>query len=547
MWKYVLKVALRQKPRFFFFILMLFMSFSVSSISPYFNGIFIDMLCRPTSSRDVVALSLVIAGLGIVGAALSYFASMITSKLMTKTSMDLLRDEIGNLQISELLFIEKQNPAYLTQRLSQDVNSVSSFVLSNFMTVILNLARIALILFFLLYTSWFLGIFALILCGLYLLVFLLLKKPLYASLSQKKEAEAKMYGFMTTQVRNSFIIQLNSQYQQAQSELNHVFRISFPYILRAYKCSYLFSSADSIISVVFQSVLFIYAGVQIVNGNISVGDFIAANLYFSLLIKTLKYYVNFYKQYQDARASYRRLSEIGSYPKIRLGGRKITDINSISLNGTSFRFPNSQHDLYQGLKYDFLKGCSYSLIGDNGSGKSTLLKIISNLYPVEDTVLFDSVPVSEIDMNEARKAHMICVPQVLHGTEETVGHYICGLLNNDIDGVLIMLKNAQFLRSYANFISSALDKQCNTLSGGELRKLNIWIAVNRAASVLIFDEPTTGLDLRSKDEFIEYISKNPRKLLIIVMSHDEEVLAATNKTIKLENGVFADDNKLSKD
>lgn len=547
MWKYVLKTALRQKLRFTFFVIMFLMSFLISSVSPYFNGAFIDMLSHPTNSQNVVGLSLFIAGLGIVGALLSYWANMITAKLITRTNMDLLKDEMKNLLTSELMFVEKQNPAYLMQRLSHDVGSIVNFVLSNFLAVILNLFLIAFILAFLAYTNWFLSVFTIFLCILYVFLFLLLKKPMYTSLSQKKETEARMYGFMTTQVGEVFSIQLNSQYKQSQNELGQVFRKSFPDILKAYKFSYLFTSADSIISVIFQAALFIYAGIQIIDRNMTIGEFITVNLYFTLLIKTIKYYVTFYKQYQNARASYMRLSEINTYPKIKTGGVKVEKINSISFNGTKFRFSNSDKELFHNLEYEFIKGQSYSLIGDNGSGKSTLLKIITNLYPSGDTVYFDNSLISELDMDDARKAHITCVPQVLYVPERDVLSYTCGLLGLSDEAARKKLIEAQYLKGFSEFILSALDKKCNTLSGGELRKLNIWIAVNRAKSVLILDEPTTGLDSRSKNDLIEYINRNPDNLLIIVMSHDEELLTATNRIIKLENGVFIDETQFSND
>lgn len=138
MWRYVLKTTLCQKMRFTFFIIMFLMSFLIVSVSPYLNGTFIDMLSHPTNSQDVVRLSLLIAGVGIVGALLSYWTNMITAKLITRTNMDLLKDEMKSLLTSELMFVEKQNPAYLMQRLSHDVGSIVNFVLSNFLAVILN-------------------------------------------------------------------------------------------------------------------------------------------------------------------------------------------------------------------------------------------------------------------------------------------------------------------------------------------------------------------------------------------------------------------------
>lgn len=541
MWKYVMRVALRQRLRFALFFFIILLSFFLSTVTPYFNGVFIDMLSKPTSIKSVVEFSLLIAGLGIVGAVISYLANMVTSKFIIMANMDLIREEISKLQESQLIFVEKQNPAYLTQRLSQDVHSVGNFVLSNYFLSIINLLLIAIIIYFLIHTSLFLGLFAIGLCCIYVFLFLLLKKPIYSSQSQKKEAEAKMYGFMSSQVGNTFGIQLNSQYEEARTELSSVFKRTFPFVLRSYKYSYVFASADSIISAIFQAALFIFAGIQIVNEKMTIGTFVAANLYFNLFIKTMKYYVNFYKQYQDARASFQRLKEITAYPKIKSNGRKISDITSISLVGTNFCFPDTTVELFHALDYTFVRGNSYSIIGDNGAGKSTLMKIISDLYPAGDTVYFNSESISEINMRDVRKAQLTCVPQTLHMPEQSVESYICEMLSTDIGVIKTKLGESEYLKSYSQFVIENLDKPCHALSIGEFRKINIWIAINRVSCVLILDEPTTGLDSHSKSELIEYVKDNPQKLMLLIMSHDEEILSVTTKKIRIEKGMFVTD------
>lgn len=69
------------------------------------------------------------------------------------------------------------------------------------------------------------------------------------------------------------------------------------------------------IAILFQSIMFVYGGICIINKQMSIGEFTMINTYFSLLLKTIKYYINYFKDYQDAKVSYQRVCEIKSYEK----------------------------------------------------------------------------------------------------------------------------------------------------------------------------------------------------------------------------------------
>lgn len=71
MWKYVLNKMIKQKEATFF-IIMIFLSFAVSSATPYLNGKFIDLLTVSNDIHLIVQFALIIVGVGVVGTLLSY-------------------------------------------------------------------------------------------------------------------------------------------------------------------------------------------------------------------------------------------------------------------------------------------------------------------------------------------------------------------------------------------------------------------------------------------------------------------------------------------
>lgn len=87
-------------------------------------------------------------------------------------------------------------------------------------------------------------------------------------------------------------------------------------------------------------------------------------------------------------------------------------------------------------------------------------------------------------------------------------------------------------------VGELLDKKCSALSGGELRRIYLWSAIARDSAVLLLDEPTTGLDILYREELTTYIRNNPNNQLIIVASHDSEVIGSSDVIVELTQGAL---------
>ena len=326
MWKYVLNKMIKQKEAIFF-IVMIILSFAVSSAAPYLNGKFIDLLTVSKDIHLIVQFALIIVGVGVVGALLSYCSNLTTVKVLTKTTMASIYEGMDNLLETDLVIAEKLDFSYIAQRLFQDANVITSFVLSNFLSIFLNGILIVGVLYCFFVIDPLLCLIVVVVLIPYIVLFLALKRPLFDSSEKKKEADSRLFGSIHSIVEQVFSIQLNSRFSEAKKEAQASFTNCFPFILKAGRLSYLFSSIDSIIQTVFQSVLFIFAGIQIAVGNMTVGEFVMINSYFALLLRAVKYYTAIYKQYQDSLASYKRMRAILAYPKI-LNGEIEIDVSA---------------------------------------------------------------------------------------------------------------------------------------------------------------------------------------------------------------------------
>lgn len=532
--RYVL-LEMRKQWEFFPFVFMLLASFFLSVISPYLNGVFLDFLTYNHVIEEVLKFSVLIATVGILGAIMSYFANMATTKILTKTAFSLLFKLTTHIEHMKLRYIEKQNAAYVTQRIFNDVIQVTTFVISNFLTAILYLIQMVGIAILFLYINPLLLILVVILLIPYILLFCLMKEPLYESLKQKKEADNSIFGNLASQINNVFYTQLNSSFEQNDKTFRKEFSYYLPHVLKANRLSYLFSSTDSVISTIFQSLMFIFGGIQIIYGKMSIGEFLMINSYFSLMLKSVKYFANIYKSYQDASSSYSRVTEFLQTPEMSNGNMEITQIQTIDIDKLSYRFTsqNGELKLFNDLSYSMAKGNVYAIVGANGSGKSTLLKILAGLYESENAIYINNHPLFHINMDVVRQELYSIVPQKLLVPSGTVQSYLAETLAVPKQSVSAALEGSCELKSYAESIMLLLDNECKTLSGGELRKLHLWLAVNKRSNVLFLDEPSTGLDEKSKEDLIDYLRGDPLHRIIVVMTHDSDMIKAADHILKI--------------
>lgn len=532
--RYVL-LEMRKQWEFFPFVFMLLASFFLSVISPYLNGVFLDFLTYNHVIEEVLKFSVLIATVGILGAIMSYFANMATTKILTKTAFSLLFKLTTHIEHMKLRYIEEQNAAYVTQRIFNDVIQVTTFVISNFLTAILYLIQMVGIAILFLYINPLLLILVVILLIPYILLFCLMKEPLYESLKQKKEADNSIFGNLASQINNVFYTQLNSSFEQNDKTFRQEFSYYLPHVLKANRLSYLFSSTDSVISTIFQSLMFIFGGIQIIYGKMSIGEFLMINSYFSLMLKSVKYFANIYKSYQDASSSYSRVTEFLQTPEMSNGNMEITQIQTIDIDKLSYRFTsqNGELKLFNDLSYSMAKGNVYAIVGANGSGKSTLLKILAGLYESENAIYINNHPLFHINMDVVRQELYSIVPQKLLVPSGTVQSYLAETLAVPKQVVSATLEGSCELKSYAESIMLLLDNECKTLSGGELRKLHLWLAVNKRSNVLFLDEPSTGLDEKSKEDLIDYLRGDPLHRIIVVMTHDSDMIKAADHILKI--------------
>ena len=189
-------------------------------------------------------------------------------------------------------------------------------------------------------------------------------------------------------------------------------------------------------------------------------------------------------------------------------------------------------------------GSLTALIGRNGAGKSTLIKAILGDIPHTGTITF-----TDTENGKIKKLKIGYVPQSLN-LEPNTPMNVYDLITSFRYSEPVFFKSkkryAQIKEALAEFEADYLiDQPVGKLSGGELQRVLLSLAVMDEPNLLLLDEPVSGIDKNGMDLFYEkmdYLRKN-YDMSIILISHDLDYVAKyADKVVLIDKTVMADGN-----
>ncbi|MBE6546627.1 MAG: ATP-binding cassette domain-containing protein [Ruminococcaceae bacterium] len=182
-----------------------------------------------------------------------------------------------------------------------------------------------------------------------------------------------------------------------------------------------------------------------------------------------------------------------------------------------------------------------AITGPNGSGKSTLAKLIAGiLQPTEGKILLDGVDITEHSITErAREGISFAFQQPVRFKGITVKDLI-SLASGKKMG---MSEACEYLSEVGLCAKDYINREVNaSLSGGELKRIEIAMINARGTKLSVFDEPEAGIDLWSFNNLIRVFEKmyERTKGTIVIISHQERILNIADKIVVLADGQVAE-------
>ena len=182
-----------------------------------------------------------------------------------------------------------------------------------------------------------------------------------------------------------------------------------------------------------------------------------------------------------------------------------------------------------------------AITGPNGSGKSTLAKIIAGIIqPTEGRIIFDGKDITDMSITDRAKSGISFAFQQPVRFKGITVKYLISLAAGKNTSVADACK---YLSEVGLCAKDYINREVNaSLSGGELKRIEIAMINARGTKLSVFDEPEAGIDLWSFNNLIKVFEDMHKRTKgnIVIISHQERILDIADKIILVSGGTVAD-------
>lgn len=284
--------------------------------------------------------------------------------------------------------------------------------------------------------------------------------------------------------------------------------------------------------------------VQVLKGNMSMGQLITYNALLAYFLDPIQNLINLQPTLQTAVVAADRLGEILDLEteKSEQEEKKLQPASlkgDIVLQNIDFRYGTRALTL-QGIDMTIRQGEKIALVGESGSGKTTLIKLLMQFYQHEKgEVLINDYNIRDIHLDALRE-RIAYIPQDTFFFSGTIQeNLMLGVDDStDFERIIDACKQAQaheFINSFPLRYQTLLEENATNISGGQKQRLAIARAILKNPDILIMDEATSNLDSITEKAVSETINSF-ENLTTIIIAHRLSTIMRCDRIYVMEQG-----------
>jgi ATP-binding cassette subfamily B protein len=289
-----------------------------------------------------------------------------------------------------------------------------------------------------------------------------------------------------------------------------------------------------------------FGGRRVVQGAITVGDFVAFTVYLGMLSWPMIAFGWVVNLLERGRASMARLNYIfETIPEVRDREGVVEDFpieGAIEFRKLSFSYNGTP--TLRNISLSIPQGKTVAIVGATGAGKSTLVQLIPRLYdPPPNSLFVDGVPVEKIPLATLRSS-IGFIPQdtFLFGEtiQENIAFGVDSASDEDVRRVAEISNIQADIQEFPMGFDTVVGERGITLSGGQKQRTAIARAVVRNPKILILDDALSSVDTFTEENILHELKQVMRHRTSILISHRVSTVKEADEIVVLDNGAIVE-------
>jgi ABC-type multidrug transport system fused ATPase/permease subunit len=506
----------------------------------------IDGALRPHDRDKLWIFVGTIVALGLARAILMAARRLISGRQALAVEMDMRQGLYAHLVRLSFGFYDRHQTGQLMSRATVDLQGVRFFLgygLIFFFQNVLTVVSVTAVLFVF---EWKLALIALAITPVLVILAYRYSHVAHPTLREVQQKLADVATVAEENIVGVHVVKSFAQEPQESAKFHARSEDVFQETLRANRQRALYVPLISWVPLLAQGAVLLVGARMVTRGELSVGGFVAFNLYLGMLVTPLRSLGMWIGQAQRATASGERIFQVMDEPEEIAERDGATELPP---GGGELRFDQVRFEYLEGrpvlddVTLDVPAGRTIALIGQTGSGKTTLTSLVPRFYDVTaGRVLVDGTDVRDVSLTSLRRAIGVISqdPFLFSATvRENITFGAPDLDEAEVERIARLAQAHEFIAELPDGYDTVIGERGITLSGGQRQRLAIARALAVDPRILILDDATASVDATTEARIRVGLREAMRNRTTLIIAHRLSTIALADEIVVLDQGRIA--------